>query len=138
MILSEIATYLHDAGVIVYSPLNANLNQVFIDHIPAKPDFMVAFISTGGLLGDSKHGYDNPTFQIRNRAKFMLDAYMQSLNIYKALHGLDTIVLSEGTRIINCIGVQSEPTNIGYDNLGRQEYTINYQLEILRPSIHRV
>jgi hypothetical protein len=137
MLLEAIAAYLAAAGAVIYSPDPDDPNQTFIDHLPAAPDTAVALFSTGGPPSSGKHGYDTYGFQVRTRARIGLDAYAAALAIYNLLHGLDNAILPGGTYVINCMGQQAGPVNIGYDGNDRQEYTLNYLMEIRNLTVNR-
>lgn len=137
MIIEQIALLLHLNGLVVYTPLNLQTNEVFLDFLPANPNNIVAIYSTGGPRSNGKHGYDLMAFQIRARGNTILWPTNKLITIYNYLHGLDNTQLADGRKIINCYGLQPSPVNIGLDSNGRNNYTMNYEIEIRNVTSNR-
>lgn len=135
MLLGELAAYLEGLGIVAYDPEGVT-GDTFISTIPATPNAAVALFPTGGIASDSKIGYKNPSVQIRVRSadRDPRPAFDRATAIYDALHGLAHYVLSNGTFVVGCKGLQSGPNYIGIDGSGRHEYTLNFLLDIRAPS----
>jgi hypothetical protein len=138
MFLEELAQYLETEGTGNYDP-DGITGDIFVAVMPPKPDAAIAIFPTGGSRADGRHAYDYPTVQVRVRGT--LDprpAYTRLQGIYNLLHGLDNIVLSGGTHIFNCNGLQSAPQYIGADSNQRHEFVINFEFHIRAETGNRV
>ena len=137
-IITEIMQYLANQGIVDYSEIGG-ANNIFMGRLPAEPSFAVAINPSGGYNASIKHAYDSPTLQILVRGT--LDprvGYEKALEIYDALHGFGgDRFIAGGHWVVKCEGIQSEPVYIGQDENGRHMYTLNFALEIKRPSTHR-
>jgi len=137
-IIAEVMQYLANKGIVSYSE-TGGANNVFMGRLPAEPSFAVAVNPSGGYNASIKHAYDSPTLQILVRGT--IDprvGYEKALQIYDALHGFGgDRFIAGGHWVIKCEGIQSEPVYLGQDDNGRHMYTLNFALEIKRPSTHR-
>jgi len=137
-IIAEVMQYLANKGIVSYSE-TGGANNVFMGRLPAEPSFAVAVNPSGGYNASIKHAYDSPTLQILVRGT--VDprvGYEKALQIYDALHGFGgDRFIAGGHWVIKCEGIQSEPVYLGQDDNGRHMYTLNFALEIKRPSTHR-
>ena len=137
-IIAEVMQYLANKGIVSYSE-TGGANNVFMGRLPAEPSFAVAVNPSGGYNASIKHAYDSPTLQILVRGT--IDprvGYEKALEIYDALHGFGSDRFIEGGHwVVKCEGIQSEPVYLGQDDNGRHMYTLNFALEIKRPSTHR-
>ena len=131
MIQDEVAKFLDAAGLVTYVP-NDTGGDCFVDRLPDEPDAAVMIRGTGGPEGDLKFAYDNPTFQVWVRDPAgRLTAYNRARSIYEALHGLWSVELTPGgTWVVSCRGIQSEPAPMGQDANGREEFSLNFQMEV--------
>jgi len=137
-IITEVMLYLANKGIVQYSATGGD-NNVFMGRLPAEPSSAIAINPSGGYNASIKHDYDSPTIQILIRGT--IDprvGYEKALQIYDALHGFGSDRFIEGGHwVVKCEGIQSEPVYIGQDENGRHMYTLNFALEIKRPSTHR-
>ena len=137
-IITEVMQYLANKGIVSYSE-TGGANNVFMGRLPAEPSFAVAVNPSGGYGASIKHDYDSPTLQILVRGTVdPRTGYEKALQIYDALHGFggDRFIVG-GHWVVKCEGIQSEPVYIGQDENGRHMYTLNFVLEVKRPSSHR-
>lgn len=112
--------------------------NVFIDHLPSEPDRAVAVYNTSGPEADSKLPYDPVRFQVMIRcAAGERWALTMAERIYDKLHGFRNGYLPDGTYAVFVLGAQADPFRLGADDQGRQQYTVNYRAEILRPTVYR-
>ena len=137
-IITEVMQYLANKGIVSYSE-TGGANNVFMGRLPAEPSSAIAINPSGGYNASIKHDYDSPTIQILIRGT--IDprvGYEKALQIYDALHGFggDRFIVG-GHWVVKCEGIQSEPVYLGQDDNGRHMYTLNFALEIKRPSTHR-
>jgi len=137
-IITEVMLYLANKGIVQYSATGGD-NNVIMGRLPAEPSSAIAINPSGGYNASIKHDYDSPTIQILIRGT--IDprvGYEKALEIYDALHGFggDRFIVG-GHWVVKCEGIQSEPVYIGQDENGRHMYTLNFALEIKRPSTHR-
>jgi len=137
-IVTEIMRYLADKGIVSYSETGGT-NNIFMGKLPAEPPFAIAVNPSGGYNASIKHDYDLPTIQILVRGTVdPRTGYEKALAIYDALHGFGSgAFVAGGYWVVKCEGIQSEPIYIGQDENGRHMYTLNFALEIKRPSTHR-
>lgn len=132
MLTRQIAQYLAANGI---GTLDTN---IFYESLPSAPNAAVAVFSTGGFESSVVHGYDDPTIQIRVRDTSPTGAYNRIGAIYSLLQGLNhTNLITGGIRVIQAQAIQSHPENIGKDEQGRIEYTMNYRLEIRNITANR-
>mgnify|MGYP000899934440 FL=1 len=137
-IITEVMQYLANKGIVSYSE-TGGANNVFMGRLPAEPSFAVAVNPSGGYGASIKHDYDSPTLQILVRGTVdPRTGYEKALQIYDALHGFggDRFIVG-GHWVVKCEGIQSEPIYIGQDENGRHMYTLNFVIEVKRPSTHR-
>lgn len=137
-IITEVMQYLANKGIVSYSE-TGGANNVFMGRLPAEPSFAVAVNPSGGYGASIKHAYDSPTLQILVRGTVdPRTGYEKALQIYDALHGFGgDRFIAGGHWVVKCEGIQSEPVYLGQDENGRHMYTLNFALEIKRPSTHR-
>lgn len=130
MLIDEIADYLAAEG------LGTVGTDIFVGHLPAKPDTALGVFATGGFPSGS-YPLDEPTLQVRSRSHSLQTAYERLAQAYSALHGLHHTPLPGGTWLLNCLGLQPAPTGIGRDSAGREEFVINFRLVVRNPTEHR-
>lgn len=106
--------------------------DTFSDHMPSSPDDAVYITTHGGPEASDKLGYDEPNLQliVRGVVSDPRAARARAQAIYNTLHGLGPVTLSDGTRLISCVGAQSGPVPIGADEPGRYEFSLNFRTEI--------
>lgn len=134
MILEQqIAEYLDTQGLGTFDDTGIT-GDIFISSLPTTPDSCIAIYARGGLAGDDKLEYDMPTIQIIVRGtQNPLAADTLSESIYEALHGFHhDRFTAGGYYIVNCVGVQSAPIHIGVDDNRRHEFSLNFQLDIMK------
>lgn len=133
MIQDEVARYLaaRVPPLVDYRPDDIG-GDCFIDRLPDEPHKAVMIRGTGGPQADMKFAYDNPTFQVWVRDPAgRLPAYDRARGLYNALHGLWSVELTPGgTWVVSCRGIQSEPVPMGQDANGREEFSLNFQMEV--------
>lgn len=133
-LLDGMADYLDSLGLVTYRPAGTD-GDVFLEHLPQEPDSVTTLFLYGGDEADAKLGYDHPLLQVRTRAGLdSAPSRQRNRAIYDALHGLAGVTLPDGTLVVNCIGVQSEPMHIGVDAVGRHEHALNYEIETRNPN----
>jgi hypothetical protein len=137
MLIAEIAQYLNTQGIGVYEDGGPG-GDIFLESCPSSPDEVVYITSSGGAAPDRGFPVDRPTVQMIVRGGLSpVAAESRAQAIYDALHGFhhDQFV-DDGTWIVDCFALNT-PTHIGVDDLGRHEYSLNFQLEIINNSTHR-
>lgn len=138
MLLTEIAQYLHNQGIVMFDETGVS-GDCFISVLPSSPDSVVAIFPSGGDGSDVKLGYDSPTVQVIVRGtQDPRPTLSRAQDIYNALHGFhsDSFIVN-GLYVVSCQGIQSGPTHIGRDENGRHENSLNFELEIRNQSTHR-
>jgi len=137
-IITEVMQYLANNGIVDYSE-TGGANNIFMGRLPAEPSTAVAVNPSGGYGASIKHAYDTPTLQILVRGTVdPRTGYEKALEIYDVLHGFGGgAFVSGGHWVVKCEGIQSEPVYIGQDENGRHRYSLNFAIEVKRPSSHR-
>jgi len=114
--------------------------NVFVGSLPQSPNRCVAIIPTGGYEGEAKLPYDRPTFQVMIRGD---EDARWAINTSEAVHSLlqalrNTYLEDEDDLyLISILAIQSGPAHVGDDDNGRVQYSMNYEAEILNPTIER-
>jgi hypothetical protein len=101
--------------------LMTGISNVYIGSHPPTPDNVVTLYSTGGYprsLTESE--IEEPTFQIRVRNSVYATGYELCNTIKDLLHG------AKSTRVL-CVYQVGDILDIGRDENGRTEWTINYR-----------
>lgn len=138
MIAEGIALLLDAIGVASFEPDTAS-GTIYIEKLPQQPDQAIGLFLTGGPASSRKHGYDMPVLnvQVRGNPNAPGAAVELAWGVYSALHALHSVTLEDGTRIIDCAGVQSGPVSIGLDENERPRYSLNFQMEVRNITAHR-
>jgi hypothetical protein len=133
-----IARYLESMNLLNFDE-EGNGGDTFIERMPSAPDAALMIHDMPGPGSDSELGYDTPGLLIRIRGgKDPRVSFNRARAIYDALHGLGPVDLPDGTRLISCQALQSNPVPIGADTNGRFEHTLNFQTEVRALTAHRV
>ena len=111
--------------------------NVFEEQSPKSPDTIVSVYSSPGTEADSGLPYDPIHIQIIVRARDPKAATDLWGAIYAFLHGKTYTTLPDGTFLVYMIGMQSSPIQLGPDDSGRYEFSMNLRGEILNPTTHR-
>ena len=137
-VITDVMKYLAEKGIVSYSE-TGGANNIFMGRLPAEPSFAVAVNPSGGYNASIKHDYDLPTIQILVRGTVdPRTGYEKAMAIYDALHGFGSgAFVAGGYWVVKCEGIQSEPIYIGQDENGRHMYTLNFVIEVKRPSMYR-
>lgn len=111
--------------------------NVFISTMPSSPDTVVMVSEYGGIA-DDKHAYNDINVQCRVRGtRDPRVSYNIAKEIFDELLGLtNTTLISSGSRVIKVIA-QNTPIDIGRDDNGRHEWTVNFQIEVYDTSTNR-
>lgn len=107
--------------------------QITRGFMPDVPNCITVF-ATGGFEGNFKLGLDIPTLLVRVRHTNPLTAATVAQGLYDNIHGMGKGTI---TNVFTARGLQSGPVNIGQDEAGRQEYTLNFVLKIQNISTFR-
>ncbi len=133
----EIAEVIGGLTGLEYDPDDPTGN-VFVDHMPSKPDRAVCVYATPGPEADTRLPYDPAYFQIAVRSEAGGAWAVATWSaIYTKLHGLRNTTLPGGTYLAFCIATQSSPFRLGTDENGRPSYTGNYRTEIINQTGER-
>lgn len=136
MLIAEIAHYLQSKGIGMFEDGGPG-GDIFLLQCPSLPDDLVYITSTSGPSPDSEFPVDRPTVQFIVRAVNVAAADNKAQAIYKELIGFHTAQFVDGgTWIVNCTAINA-PVYMGIDDLGRHEYSLNFQLETINNTAHR-
>jgi hypothetical protein len=138
MLTEGLARYLDAQGLGVYSPDEAG-GSIFLEKTPQTPDQALGIFVSGGPGASGALGWDTPTVQVivRGGRHDPRSAINFANAVYGALQGLNTTTLPGGVYVLNCVGVQSGPVRIGFDDEERLRLSLNFQLEIQNATQHR-
>jgi hypothetical protein len=123
-VIDDIAQHLHNQGVASLS------TSLFKGYLPEDIDSGIVVIDTGGLEPDRELVMSEPTVQVfvRNTSystgKSKIDAVKTALHQQK-----NTQLIPSGIYFYYIFAIQ-EPGNLGRDENGRHEFSINYQCKI--------
>lgn len=99
---------------------------IFAGHEPVVPVECLTIYDTGGDIGESWAGYDDPTIQIRARAVAYEDAYSNLRAVRDALilpHSFE-----HGAWLYTGFWLISDIAHIGQDDKDRPIFTLNLRL----------
>lgn len=125
-----LARYLHSLDLVVYDEAGAGGN-CFTGPLPAQPDLAVSVRQYGGS-GDVKFAIDTPRVQVRVRGSTADETLALAQAIYEALHGITFTTMDPGgdaEKYVTDCRAMDLPSDIGQDENGRQEFTINFEIE---------
>ena len=132
MLHTEVAQRLDaQIGTLIYRP-DAGGGNVFIGHMPDKPNTAVAVMAPGGPSPEDEHlGYDMVRVQLIVRGSTDPTLGWELAEICRRdLAGLLATALPGGTLVLRTVGSDSAPVAIGTDEAGRYEYTVNLTFEV--------
>ncbi|WP_367128328.1 minor capsid protein [Saccharothrix sp. HUAS TT1] len=134
-LLEEYARLAEELGLGSYRPTSTG-GSLFLGRLPDQPDLAVAIARYAGGESDAKLGYDDIRLQFRVRGPHTDYALGEALaqRVYDELHGLHSRALPGGTWMVDLIGLQSGPIDIGTDQKHRPEWTLNFRSEVHRPT----
>jgi hypothetical protein len=134
----EFAQMLDEFGLGTYDPTGTS-GDLFVGSLPVEPEFAVKVSRYGGVESDAKHGYDEPQVQVwvRGPRGDAEAAESRAQAVYDACHGLRRRDLPGGTRMLSCIGTQAGPVDVGLDEHGRHEWSVNFRVELRRQTTNR-
>lgn len=135
----EIAALADELGLGTYRP-DGTGGDIFLTTLPPEPDTAIAVSRLRGVEADAKHGYDEPVFLLRVRGPRWdpgaAEAAAQA--VYDAMHGLRRRDLPGGTRMLSCHCPDGGPLSAEYDEHGRHEWTVQFEVETRRVTRNRV
>ena len=104
--------------------------NVFISTMPSSPDTVVMVSEYGGIV-DDKNPFSDINVQARVRGtKDPRVGYNIAKEIFDELQGLtNTTLISSGSSVIKVVA-QNTPIDIGRDDNGRHEWTVNFNIEV--------
>jgi hypothetical protein len=139
-LLEEWCTLLDELGLGTYIPSGLPGGDIFHTVLPPSPDVAMAAALYGGPQSDSANGWDQPSIQVRVRgtAADSRIAEQRAQAVYDLVNGLgERYLTSGGTWLQLALGAQAGPVYIGRDQNGRHEYTVNFGVDLDRPTSNR-
>lgn len=130
MLASEVAEWIGDNITNCSFDTSGVTGNVFISTMPSSPDTVVMVSEYGGTV-DDKNPFSDINVQARVRGtKDPRVSYNIAKEIFDELQGLtNTTLISSGSRVIKVVA-QNTPIDIGRDDNGRHEWTINFNIEV--------
>ncbi len=137
-----LARYLAGLNLVTYSATGSVLGTgtpCFLNHLPdTTTDIAVRLWEYSGLAPDGQLGYDPQFVQVYVRG--VDDNYVpvraKAYALYNATHGLGSILLPDGTYLVNCLA-QQPPCALGVDERNRFCYSFNLYCEVRNVTTHR-
>ena len=140
MIAVAIAKHLMSQDLVVFDETLPTAD-CFISNLPPSPDDAVMLRPIPGRKPEVKFGYDYPSLQAWVRATDYRAGEERANGIYAELQSLRTIDLdvdgADAVRLLDCQAVTSGPAYLNTDENGRHEWSMNFDLSITAPTIHR-
>lgn len=130
MLASEVAEWIGDNITNCSFDTTGVSGNVFISVMPQSPDTVVMVSEYGGTV-DDKNPFSDINVQARVRGtKDPRVSYNIAKEIFDELQGLtNTTLISSGSRVIKVVA-QNTPIDIGRDDNGRHEWTVNFNIEV--------
>lgn len=130
MLASEVAEWIGDNITNCSFDTSGVTGNVFISTMPSSPDTVVMVSEYGGTV-DDKNPFSDINVQARVRGtRDPRVSYNIAKEIFDELQGLtNTTLISSGSRVIKVVA-QNTPIDIGRDDNGRHEWTINFNIEV--------
>tara|TARA_R100000781_G_C4068686_1_gene123705 strand:- start:676 stop:1092 length:417 start_codon:yes stop_codon:yes gene_type:complete len=130
MLASEVAEWIGSNTASCSFDTTGVTGNVFISTMPSSPDTVVMVSEYGGVV-DDKNPYSDINVQVRVRGnKDPRTSYNIAKEIFDELQGLtNTTLISSGKRVVKVVA-QNTPIDIGRDDNGRHEWTVNFQIEV--------
>lgn len=139
-ITEQIARLLDELGLGSYGADGTGGLEGSIYHnaLPADPDRAMAVARYPGAESDSFNPWDEINVQVRCRGPAGEDtAEADAQAVYDHLHGLGMRLLPGGTWLQLAVGNQAGPIFVGRDANERPEWTVNFRMELLNPTMNR-
>lgn len=134
LLLEGIAKKLHEAGVAKFDQEGVDGN-IFIGHIPSKPDIAIGLYPSEGLQDDLWNNTQYPAVQVLMRGNGdVRTALNMAEGVYNELSKLSGTHM-EGIYVINCVANTYSPVSLGLDTNGRFECSYTFRFEIMREVI---
>tara|TARA_Y100000004_G_C8941064_1_gene424230 strand:- start:119 stop:535 length:417 start_codon:yes stop_codon:yes gene_type:complete len=130
MLASEVAEWIGDNITNCSFDTSGVTGNVFISTMPSSPDTVVMVSEYGGTV-DDKNPFSDINVQARVRGtRDPRVSYNIAKEIFDELQGLtNTTLISSGSRVIKVVA-QNTPIDIGRDDNGRHEWTVNFNIEV--------
>ena len=130
MLASEVAEWIGDNITSCSFDTSGVTGNVFISTMPSSPDTVVMVSEYGGTV-DDKNPFSDINVQARVRGtRDPRVSYNIAKEIFDELQGLtNTTLISSGSSVIKVVA-QNTPIDIGRDDNGRHEWTVNFNIEV--------
>lgn len=134
LLLEGIAKTLHEAGIGTFDVEDTEGN-IFIGHMPKKPDIAIGIYPSEGLQDDLWNDTQYPAVQVLMRGNGdVRTALNMADRVYNELSKLSGTHM-DGLYVINCVANTYSPVNLGLDASGRFECVYTFRFEIMREVI---
>jgi hypothetical protein len=129
-LLEEVAQWLDQLGLGDYLP-NTVGGSIFLLQAPQTPDVCIAVAPYTSVEDDQGLPYDKLRFQFRIRGQKgdKTSGYRLAKQVFDAVKGHGSTYLPAGTWMLQCLAL-SGPALMGFDESGRDEYTVNVEIEV--------
>lgn len=121
---TEIATYLEEQEIGTVG------TDLFVGDLPDSTDNEIAVFNTGGYQPDIYLPTSSPTIEILVRNKSYANCASKMQDIVDALHNQYNVTLISGGNYYYYIRLVAEPSSLGRDEKGRQEFSANFEIKV--------
>ena len=130
MLASEVAEWIGTNVTSCSFDTTGVSGNVFISTLPSSPDTVVMVSEYNGIV-DDKNPFSDINVQTRIRGtKDPRVGYNIAKEIFDELQGLtNTTLISSGKHVVK-VNALNTPIDIGRDDNGRHEWTVNFQIEV--------
>jgi hypothetical protein len=123
-VATEIATYLEDESIGTIG------TDLFVGDQPDSSDNVISVFNTGGYQPDKYLPTAKPTVEVLVRNKSYASCASKIQDVVDLLHNQYNVTLVSGGNYYFYIRLVAEPSSLGRDEKGRQEFSANFEIKI--------
>jgi hypothetical protein len=130
LLIEELAVRIDNDGIGRYSP-DDDTGDVYLGVLPGTPTDIVSLFPRGGAPANPPLPYEevNASVQIIVRSVSRLGGFARGQSIIDSLNGTSGALIVDGMTVIDCMAQQAEPVDIGIDDAGLFEWSINLSID---------
>lgn len=130
LLIEEVAMHINTAGIGVYDP-NGDTGDVYLGILPDTPAEIVSIFPRGGGQASPPVPYSetNASVQVIVRSIRRLDGFIKGQAIIDSMNGIDDTLVTGGMHIIDISTMQGEPADLGMNQAGQYEWSINFSID---------
>jgi hypothetical protein len=129
LLIEEIAMAIGNSGIARYDA-EGDTGDIYLGVLPSTPTDVVSIFPRGGAPANPPLPYEevDANIQIIVRSAKRLDGFTRGQAIIDLLNGVNGEFIPDGLKIIDCAAQQAEPVDIGMDQSGLYEWSINLSI----------